>query len=201
MKKITIPIEFTGKIYFTSDPHYDHFNIINHCNRPFTSKNEMNQTLINNWNKVVTNDDITFILGDFCFGSKNAWKKYLDQLNGKKYLILGNHDRGNDIYHEGFESVDDIVQLSIYDNELEKYVILILCHYCLTTWPGQGKGALHCFGHSHTNPNVTTQSDNSIISKRPLPSYDVGVDNNNFTPISYDQLKVIFTKQLLYEKQ
>ena len=66
------------------------------------------------------------------------------------------------------------------------------------TWPGQWNGAVHCFGHSHTSPYNQNQADYDYIQHSALPSYDVGVDNNNFTPISYDELKTIFTKQLLY---
>ncbi len=125
-------------------------------------------------------------------------EKFCSKLNGTKYLIQGNHDRENEIYYEGFELVCDIAQVAIYDNELEDYSTLILCHYCLTTWPGQWNGAVHCFGHSHTSPYSQNQADYDYIQHRALPSYDVGVDNNNFTPISYDELKTIFTKQLLY---
>lgn len=158
----------------------------------------MNHTLISNWNETVTENDIVFILGDFCFNGKREWKKWLERLNGKKHLIQGNHDRDLDIYHDGLESVSDICQLSIYDQEMEKYSTLILCHYCLTTWPGQWNGTVHVFGHSHSSPNSQTQHDYDYIANRSLPSYDVGVDNNDFKPISYEELKTIFTKQLLY---
>lgn len=198
MKKIIIDKEFAGKIFLTSDLHLNHGNIINYCDRPFSSTSEMNNTLIDNWNKVVTNDDIVFILGDFCFNGPREWEKWLTRLNGTKHLIQGNHDRDNDIWHEGLESVSDICQLSLYDAELDKYVTLILCHYCLTTWPGQWNDTVHCFGHSHTNPRKTTQLDYDYVANRALPSWDVGVDNNNFTPISYQELKVIFTNQKLY---
>ena len=149
----------------------------------------MNNALVSNWNKVVAPNDIVFHLGDFCFGNRKTWKSFCSKLNGTKYLIQGNHDRENEIYYEGFELVCDIAQVAIYDNELEDYSTLILCHYCLTTWPGQWNGAVHCFGHSHTSPYSQNQADYDYIQHRALPSYDVGVDNNNFTPISYDELK------------
>ncbi len=198
MNKITIGKEFEGKVFFTSDTHFDHFRICLYCDRPFSSASEMNKVLVNNWNSVVSENDIVFHLGDFAFAQKSKWKKFCDKLNGKKYLILGNHDKDDQVYHEGFESVDDIVQLSIWDEELDKYATLILCHYCMTSWPGQWNSAVHIFGHSHTNPRTNRQTDYDYIANRPLPSYDVGVDNNNFTPISYDELKIIITKQLLY---
>lgn len=200
MQKITFKKEDLEcrKVFFTSDTHFKHGNIIKYCNRPFESSSDMNNTLVSNWNKVVAPNDIVFHLGDFCFGDRKTWKSFCSKLNGTKYLIQGNHDRENEIYYEGFELVCDIAQVAIYDNELEDYSTLILCHYCLTTWPGQWNGAVHCFGHSHTSPYSQNQADYDYIQHRALPSYDVGVDNNNFTPISYDELKTIFTKQLLY---
>ena len=53
-------------LYFSSDHHFFHANVIRYCNRPFGSVQEMNEALILNWNKTVTNDDIVYHLGDFC---------------------------------------------------------------------------------------------------------------------------------------
>lgn len=75
--------------YFTSDCHFGHNNIIRFCNRPFTSVEEMNEKLVENWNKVVTKEDTVYCLGDF---SMNNPKRFAERLNGKKILILGNHD-------------------------------------------------------------------------------------------------------------
>ncbi|MEG0773593.1 metallophosphoesterase [Clostridium sp.] len=178
-------------IWFTSDPHYNHFNICRLCNRPFESRQEMNNSLINNWNSVVNDNDIVFILGDFCFDQKTQWVKILKQLKGKKYLIIGNHDKEKNIPYEYFESVCDIMMLYIWsttsDEEHSIYDKFTLCHYCMTSWPGQWNGFYHLFGHSHTRKN-NTSSDITLIDKRPLPSYDVGVDNNNFTPISQENV-------------
>jgi calcineurin-like phosphoesterase family protein len=83
----------TCNIYITSDDHFYHNNIIQYCNRPFASVEEMNSTLIHNWNNVVRPDDIVFNLGDFCLGSSDKVKDTLFQLNGHVILIMGNHDR------------------------------------------------------------------------------------------------------------
>jgi len=202
MQKITIPKEFNGNIFITSDHHFNHFNIIKYCNRPFSNIGEMNNTLVNNWNSVVTDKDIVFHLGDFCFGDRKEWRKWINQLSFSQiHLIQGNHDRLSDIPSEMFSSVNDMMMLTVEDEELDSgKMSLFLCHYCMVAWPGQWRGVTHCFGHSHTSPYSNKQKDVDYIGRRPLPSYDVGVDNNNFTPVSYDELKIIFTQQLLYGK-
>ena len=80
-------------IYFISDTHFYHKKIIKYVNRPFKDVEEMNNTLINNWNKRVKHKDEVYILGDFSFGNKEQTLDLLNKLNGRKYLIKGNHDR------------------------------------------------------------------------------------------------------------
>ena len=77
---------------YIADTHFSHKNIIKFDNRPFDSIEEMNETLISKWNKVVRDNDTTYILGDFCWGKEPEWIKILDSLNGSKVLIRGNHD-------------------------------------------------------------------------------------------------------------
>lgn len=81
------------KKYIISDTHFNHFNIIKYCDRPFKDINDMNNTIINNWNKIVNKDDLVYHLGDFFLGSKYDLKDIVSRLNGKIYLIRGNHDR------------------------------------------------------------------------------------------------------------
>ena len=80
-------------IYFITDTHFHHSNIIKYCNRPFKDINEMNETIINNWNSIVKNDDTVYHLGDFCLSSDDEIKNIFNRLNGNKILIRGNHDR------------------------------------------------------------------------------------------------------------
>ena len=79
-------------IFFTSDTHFWHNNVIKFCNRPFSSIEEMNDTIIENWNRVVDKNDIVIHLGDFCFCGSDKFKELVEKLNGRIYLILGNHD-------------------------------------------------------------------------------------------------------------
>lgn len=82
-------------VFFTSDTHFNHANILNFCNRPFADVEEMNEELITRWNNVVGKNDTVFHLGDFCFGGAAEWTRLLDQLHGKIHLIVGNHDLKN----------------------------------------------------------------------------------------------------------
>ena len=80
-------------ILFTSDLHLGHKNILKLCNRPFSSIEEMDAVLIENWNRKVHKNDQVYILGDLMYRNEKLPEEYLRQLNGKKHLITGNHDR------------------------------------------------------------------------------------------------------------
>lgn len=101
-------------IWFTSDTHFFHKNIIEYCRRPYYSVDQMNQALIDNWNRVVEPDDIIYHLGDFSFANKNKTRAILEQLYGYKVLIRGNHDRNCEGYVElGFnEAYEDLILMT-----------------------------------------------------------------------------------------
>ncbi|MBQ3466911.1 MAG: metallophosphoesterase, partial [Oscillospiraceae bacterium] len=82
-------------IRYIADMHFDDADIIAYDNRPFDSVNEMNETLAERWNRVVAPDDLTWILGDFCTGDSESWARHLSRLNGRKALIIGNHDNAD----------------------------------------------------------------------------------------------------------
>lgn len=184
--------KFDGsKVYFTSDTHFNHANIIGFCNRPFRDVNEMNETLIANWNRVVGADDIVFHLGDFCFGNSTEWANILNRLNGKIYLILGNHDIQNLKRGccDGFEAI--LMQMYI---EIGKQTIY-LNHCPFLCYGGAYKNTWQLFGHVHTRENNTGIDAPRLHMLFPT-QYDVGVDNNNFTPVSFNQVKAIIQKQV-----
>ena len=79
-------------IWFTSDQHFYHKNIIPYCNRPWETVEEMNEGLIQRWNEKVAKKYEVFILGDFSFAKPNKTNPILDKLNGVKCLVKGNHD-------------------------------------------------------------------------------------------------------------
>lgn len=184
--------KFDGtKVYFTSDTHFNHANIIGFCSRPFKNVNEMNEALIANWNRVVGVDDIVFHLGDFCLGGSAEWTNVLNRLNGKIYLIVGNHDMKNlrQSYYDRFEEI--VMQKHI---EIGKQKIY-LNHCPFLCYGGAYKDTWQLFGHVHTSKN-NTGKDASRLNMLFPTQYDVGVDNNNFTPVSFDQVKAIIQKQV-----
>lgn len=184
--------KFEGsKVFFTSDTHFYHGNIIRFCNRPFKDVGMMNETIISNWNNTVGLDDIVFHLGDFCLGGSAEWTKILDRLNGKIYLILGNHDLKNlrQGYVDRFEHL--AMQMHIEVNKQKIY----LNHYPFLCFDGGYKDVWQLFGHVHTRKN-NTGIDAARLQYLYPTQYDVGVDNNNFMPVSFAQMKIIIEKQV-----
>jgi len=181
-------------IWFTADTHFGHKNIIRYCNRPFgpLSIKEHDETLAANWNSVVRKNDVVYHLGDIAFlrgGSARAYRlaDLVNSLNGKKYLILGNHDREKYIrkYRLDVEILGDYYNLTIQDPEIGK-VLLVLCHYPFERWNKKHFGSTHLHGHCH-----------GTLLSQGIARMDVGVDCHNYAPVSYDTIKVAFTKDLM----
>lgn len=156
-------------LWFTSDTHFFHANIIKHCNRPFEDRETMNAVLVSKWNRRVRPDDDVWFLGDFSFGSTSESKSIFDQLNGNKHLVWGNHDpRQVRALVFGWKSVQPDAYLCV-----EGAPPLHLYHYPVEDWRGKVEyDALHLHGHSHG-------------TARKVPRrLDVGVDCHDFEPIS-----------------
>lgn len=81
------------RVFFTSDLHFGHGGVIEYCNRPFHSIAEMNEGLISNWNSVVKEDDLVWVLGDLSFMRFGDFEPLANRLHGRKILIRGNHDK------------------------------------------------------------------------------------------------------------
>ena len=184
--------KFDGsKVFFTSDTHFYHGNIIRFCNRPFKDVEVMNETIISNWNNTVRQDDIVFHLGDFCLGGSAEWTKILDRLNGKIYLIMSNHDLKN--IRQGYSDRFEYVAMQMHI-EIGKHRIY-LNHYPFLCFDGGYNDVWQLFGHVHTRKN-NTGIDAARLQYLYPTQYDVGVDNNNFTPVSFQQVKRIIENQL-----
>ena len=189
----TIKYDSGERLWFTSDTHWHHSRIIEFCNRPFTSIEEMNEKLIENWNSVVKPGDTVFHLGDFCFGGSQAWNSILDQLNGDILLIKGNHDEKSlrQGYMLRFKWVGYQLHLLIEDRSIYLNHFPFLCYggtyHDIPTW--------QLFGHVHSGPGANGKDINRMQYLFPT-QYDVGVDNNNFTPVSFEQIKTIIDYQI-----
>ena len=162
-----------NNIFFTADTHFNHAKIIELCHRPFENVKEMDETMIENWNHIVKQKDTVYLLGDFAYGKNDEVKKLRYRLNGKIHLILGNHDYQNKIQRltNIFSSMNDLLTFK-YN---KKYIVL--CHYPLVTWDKQKTNSFQLHGHCHGNLKT--------INKYQM---DVGVDCNNFYPVSIEQV-------------
>ena len=193
MKFSTIQIDLNEtNVFFTSDDHFQHKNIIKYCNRPFKTIQDMDSALVKNWNAIVGENDLVFHAGDFCFGSKSSWAYLLDVLNGKKYLAAGNHDKN--ITPDKFIDVQHRFNLRIKgDDEIKDGQRITIDHYPMLSWYQSHRGAWQLFGHVHGG-----LSNKRLDATKLTPNQmDVGVDVHDFTPISYEEVKIIITKQNL----
>lgn len=180
------------KVWFTSDLHFWHKNICKYCNRPYETIEEMNEAIITNWNSVVQEDDIVFVLGDLGFCGIEKLRHLMSQLKGKIFLIQGNHDSDkivNKLYEEGLiEDYFKILEVTIINDEECPNQQLTLCHFPMIDWYNKEKGAWMIHGHQHQLPETPSCSPKH---------YDVGLDKNGMTPINFEQLKINITKQYL----
>ena len=177
-------------IFFTSDTHFGHRNIIGHCHRPFSSVEEMNEAIIRNWNQVVEKDALVFHLGDFGVGGAEEWNGWLGRLNGRISLVMGNHDLWT--VRKGYDRFESIsIQMLI---EVGKQKIH-LCHYPFLCYSGAGRKVWQLFGHVHTNL-LQSEQGNSLSGRLFSTQYDVGMDNNHFAPVSFAQVRNIIRKQI-----
>jgi calcineurin-like phosphoesterase family protein len=184
----------SNKIWFTSDPHFNHTNIIKYCKRPFDNVEEMNEVLIDNWNMVVGKDDLVICCGDFSLGSSKQAIGVLNRLNGHKLLIKGNHEKSvlsNTAAINLFDAgIYDLLEITVLDEEVsDEFQNIILCHYPMVVWDKSHRGSWQLFGHVHG----MLDGDNRLSPNQ----LDIGVDSNGFRPISYQEVKENITIQNL----
>lgn len=165
------------KIFFTSDLHFSHANIIKYCNRPWSTVDEMDLALVEKWNERITEDDSVYVLGDVFFCATERALAILDALNGKKFLIFGNHDRRirqNTAVLSRFSGVLP----DLHTTEI-KGMHVVMCHYPLLSWDREHYGSVMLHGHSHGNIKFDP-------TRRRL---DVGVDANNYSPVEWAEIQ------------
>ena len=159
-------------VYFTSDTHFGHANIIRYCDRPFATVEEMDEAMIANWNAVVGRGDEVWHLGDFgWWRDAKRIRSIFSRLNGKKRLIIGNHD-GKETLELPWSAPPSPYAETSVDRQR-----LVLFHYGLRVWNGMRRGAVQLYGHSHGR---LPGSDLSL---------DVGTDCWAFTPVTLKQIR------------
>jgi calcineurin-like phosphoesterase family protein len=180
------------RVFFTSDTHYNHSNIVNGVSswgnkqrtRPFKTLEEHNYQLVHNINQTVGQNDVLFHLGDWSFGGFDKIKEFYDRLVCKNiHLILGNHDHHIENNKENirdlFLSVNQATEISIYGQRI------FLSHYAHRVWNKSHKGAWHLYGHSH-----------GTIDNNYGKSMDVGVDvHQHFRPFHMSEIRVVMNKR------
>ena len=166
-------------LFFSSDHHFGHKNIMKLCNRPWESVGEMDSDLIKIWNAKVSPKDTVWYLGDFAFTNNfNKVKEYFDKLNGAINFITGNHDN-----QKVLSALAPAYDYKFIRWQKEK---IVLFHYPIRSWQSKAKGAWHLYGHSHGTLENTPNGK----------SMDIGVDAVNmlgfgYSPISFDEVKKI----------
>jgi calcineurin-like phosphoesterase family protein len=154
-----------SELFFTADEHYDHVNILEYCSRPFSNVYEMNETLINNHNNIVKSNDLVYHLGDFTL-AKDA-KDFQHRLRGNHIYLKGSHDYWIQA------DAPQILGIKVAEQHI------ILCHYAMRVWASSHYGSWQLYGHSH----------GKLLPRG--KQWDVGVDNNQFRPISFDEVVTI----------
>lgn len=178
--------KFDGEnLFFTADTHFGHGNILRFSHRPFASVEEMDAEMVRRWNETVPLNGIVFHLGDFAYGNASFWKSLLQKLHGRKFLILGNHDFKNvrPGYMEYFEHVTQQMTIRVGGQTI------ILNHNPFLCYGGSYRDVWQLFGHVHSGPNSHTGLDHPRLNMLFPLQYDVGVDNNDYRPISFEEVK------------
>jgi calcineurin-like phosphoesterase family protein len=178
-------------VWFTSDQHWNHSNIIRYCNRPFDDVVEMDKAMIERWNERVTNQDIVYHLGDFTMNGITQFSFIFNQLHGKHiHLVPGGHDkvwlkRLNGMYPGRLSILPQLCEL-----KLAGVPPITLCHYPMLSWEKSHYGALHLHGHSHGTVGCIKASGDIQLPPGEHKGFrvDVGVDCWDFYPVTLEQI-------------
>ena len=175
-------------VFFTSDFHLFHNNVLKYDNRPFNDVHEMHLAIEERWNETVGPDDVVIYLGDLSFARQED-RQYVDKLllglNGKIHYIMGNHDKyDNIIKMPKFETVQDYLELRLVhynDENIKVETLFCMMHYPIYSWNKKHHGSYMVHGHSHHNlDSGVFHKNNRII--------DVGCNECNYTPVSYKEI-------------
>jgi calcineurin-like phosphoesterase family protein len=193
----TLKLKEGQKLWFTSDTHFSHANICSattqwsdpSTSRKFDALEQMDDILVQNINDLVSENDILFHLGDWSFGGFENIKKFRERLVCKNiHIITGNHDhhieRNKEDIQSIFSSVNKYLEMNVRGGGIDAN--LVLMHFPIASWNNMSKGFIHLHGHVHLPKDVRIGKGKTM---------DVGVDGNDFKPISLDEVLKIMKAQ------
>lgn len=174
-------------IYFTSDLHFGHANVIHYDERPFATVQEMDRELIRRWNQKVTDQDTVYILGDISWYHADKTCEILRQLHGRKILVLGNHDRVKGSLRDCFEEVCSYKEIM-----LPNHIHIVLCHYPIHFFNRRHHANSYMFyGHVHNSREwLMTEGFRHEITRdnTSCNMFNVGCMLYNYEPVSFDEI-------------
>ena len=182
-----------SKVFFTSDLHFGHENVISFDNRPFTSVEEMDRELVRRWNAKVCKDDMVYVLGDMIWKSRNNDAHILiKSLNGQIVLIKGNHDR----FLHNAQAKTALVDVKDYEDinvTMEDGAVrrCILSHYFIPLYNGHRYQAIHLHGHSHFTDEAKLElAIAEKLNERGFSNeiHNVGCMYWNYEPVTLDEI-------------
>ena len=178
--------------FYTADLHLGHKNVIDFDNRPFSSVEEMDETIITNWNNIVSNRDTVYIIGDFALTKEEQAIQYLRALNGKKILIKGNHDHITRDISKYFIEISDYKEIK-FDGKR-----VILCHYPMPFYRSDYSDMTYMlYGHVHNNfeeqqlielRKHLKAVDNRGVSRNRCQFYNAWLGYYNYAPATLEQI-------------
>ena len=153
-------------IYYISDLHFGHKNVLRFDNRPFADVDLMDEVLIRNWNERVTEDDTAYVLGDAFWRNEENSVRIIQRLHGHKHMIRGNHDRIHGRLRFHWESIEHYAEIN------DENKLVILSHYPIPFYKNQHYGAVMLYGHVHNTREW------NMLEQWKREQWSLGIPNN-----------------------
>ena len=172
----------SNNIFFTSDLHIGHRNILEYSKRPFETIEEHDEALVQNWNSIVRPGDLVYVLGDFALCDAERATRFAKRLMGQRYLVYGNHDkrlRKDRDFTNQWLWTRDLTQIDVNGQKI------VLCHFPMLTWNQSHRGSWNLHGHCH----------GSLPDDPGARRIDVGVDCFGYTPVEFEAVKKLMDKK------
>ena len=169
-----------NKVWLISDNHFNHQKIIEYCNRPFKTVEQMNEEMIKKWNSVVKEGDKIYHLGDFGFGSKKQIANVVSKLNGRIFLILGNHDNHTPQWYR------DAGVKEVYDHPIIIKDFIVLSHAPQPFICDSRTPYVNFFGHVHDSKMFETYGPRHFCAC---------VERHDYKPVNIEEVIKYFQER------